>query len=127
VREPNDDAGTLASTIWRTHEGTINATTDYWDDPVDVYRIKLGKGQRIWLTLNGPAGAGTALGLWKPGTKTVIDLSPKAQRFRVAQSAHTGSVQKISAFRARAGGWYYVEVQMNSKAWGAYALQYRRG
>jgi stage II sporulation protein D len=126
VREPNDDAGALASTIWRSSEGTINATTDYWDDPVDVYRIKLTKGQRIWLVLNGPAGTGTTLGLWKPGTKTVVDLSPAAQRMRLAQSAHSGSVQKISAFRAKTSGSYYIEVQMTTKSWGAYSLQYRR-
>ena len=126
VREPNDDAGTLSSRIWRTSEGTINATTDFWDDPVDVYAIKLSKGQRIWLTLTVPPNATASLGLWKPGTKTVVDLSPAAQKKRVAQSTRTGSVQKISAYRARTGGLYYVEVETTTKSSGAYALQYRK-
>jgi SpoIID/LytB domain protein len=125
VREPNDDAG-VASRIWKRSEGTINATTDYWDDPVDVYGIKLTKGQRIWLTLTGPPSANANLGLWQPGTKTVVDLSPAAQKKRVAQSARSGSVQKISAFRAKTGGLYYVEVEMASKNAGPYSLQYRR-
>ncbi len=126
VREPNDDAGTLSSRIWRTSAGTINATTDYWDDPVDVYAIKLSKGQRLWLVLNGALGTNASLGLWKPGTKTVVDLSPAAQRKRVAQSIRTGSVQKISAYRARTGGLYYVAVETTTKSYGAYALQYRK-
>jgi hypothetical protein len=126
VREPNDDAGKLSSTIWKAQEGTVTATTDYWEDPVDVYRIKLDKGQRIWLVLNGPPNASARLGLWRPGTKTVVDLSPAAQKKRVAQSARSGAVQKISAFKASAGGWYYVQVHMTSKNAGAYSLQYRR-
>jgi hypothetical protein len=127
VREPNDDAGKLASTVWKSPEGTISATTDYWDDPVDVYRIKLAKGKRIWLTLYGPQGANPSLGLWRPGTKTVVDLSPQAQKKRLAQSTRSGSTQKISAFLAKTGGWYYVAVQMRSKDAGAYSLVYRRG
>jgi hypothetical protein len=126
VREPNDDAGTLSSTIWRALQGTINGTLDYWDDPVDVYRLKLHKGQRVWLVLDGPNGTNTALGLWQPGTKTVVDLSPAAQRKRVAQSERSGSVQKIAAFKARVGGWYFIEVQMTGRSSGPYSLQYRR-
>jgi len=126
VREPNDEAGKLASTIWRSAEGTINATTDYWDDPDDVYRVKLAKGQRISLVLSGPQNMNASLGLWRPGTKTVTDLSPAAQRKRVAQSTRSGSVQRISGYRAQTGGWYYVTVQMRSKNAAAYSLQYRR-
>ena len=126
VREPNDDAGTLSSTIWKNSQGTINATMDYWEDPVDVYRIKLAKGQRISLVLTGPQNTNASLGLWRPGTATVVDLSPAAQKKRVAQSARSGSVQRISAYTARAGGWYYVAVQMKSKNAGVYSLQYRR-
>ena len=127
IREPNDDAGKLASTVWKSREGTINATTDYWDDPDDVYRIKLTKGQEISLVLNGPQGANPTLGLWRPGTKSVVDLSPAAQKKRLAQSARSGSTQKITAFQARTGGWYYVSVQMRTKDAGAYSLQFRRG
>jgi hypothetical protein len=126
VREPNDDAGKLASPIWHSTQGTIKATTDYWDDPVDVYRIKLAKGQRVWLVLNGPPDTSPRLVLWQPGTQTVVDLSPSAQKKRVAQSARSGSVQKISGFTAKTGGWYYVEVQMTSKNGGPYSLTYRR-
>jgi len=127
VREPNDDAGSLASRVWKSSEGTINATTDYWNDPVDVYAIKMSKGQRISLVLAGPTGTSSNLGLWRPGTKTVVDLSPSAQKKRVAQSAHSGSIQKISAYRAKTAGLYYIEVHMTTRNSGAYSLQYKRG
>lgn len=126
VREPNDDAGGLASTLWNRDGGTISATLDYWDDPVDVYRIRLRKRQRLSLRLNGPAGTNPDLALWGPRTKTVLNLSPRAQRKRVAQSHRAGSNERISRYRAKKGGWYYIEVKMSSKTYGAYQLAYAR-
>jgi len=126
VREPNDDAGELASRLWKGSAGTINGTEDYYDDPVDVYEIKLHKGQRLSLDLTGAPTTTSELGLWRPGTATVVDLSPAAQKMRVAQSAHAGSSEKISGYKARSGGLYYVEVEMTSKTSGAYSLSYKR-
>jgi hypothetical protein len=45
---------------------------------------------------------------------------------RVAQSLRAGSVERIRGFRARAGGWYYVEVRVASKDYGPYSLAYSR-
>lgn len=126
TREPNDDAGTVSSTIWTRAGGTINATLDFWDDPIDVYRIRLRKDQFISLTLNGPQGADSNLSLWRPGTQTVVDLSPAGQKMRVAQSLHVGATERIRAFRARTGGKYYIEVRMSSKDYGPYVLEYSR-
>jgi subtilisin family serine protease len=126
VREPNDDAGPLASTLWNGAGGTINATFDVWDDPIDVYRIHLRKGQRLTLSLKGPAGTDSSLALWRPGTKTVLDLSPAAQKMRVAQSLRRGSTERISRYRAKIGGWYFIEARMVSKGYGAYTLTYVR-
>ena len=104
----------------------FNATTDYWNDPVDVYRIKLAKGQRISLVLNGPQGANSTLGA----------LASRDEDRRRPFSGGTEETArsvgplrpdgKISAFRARTGGWHYVSVQMTTKDSGAYSLQYRR-
>jgi len=126
VREPNDDAGPLSSTLWNGAGGTVSATLDFWEDPVDVYRIRLRKGNRVWITLTGGSGADTRLALWRPGTKTVVDLSPAAQKMRVAESRRPGSTERISGYRARTGGWYFIEVHMSSKSSGAYSLAYRR-
>ena len=126
-REPNDDAGReLANTVWTRGFGTINATIDFWEDQVDVYRIHLRKAQRLTVNLNGPQGSDANLALWKPGTHTVQDLSPSTRRMRVAQSSRAGSAERITAYRAATGGWYYVEVRMASKSWGPYQLTYNR-
>ena len=53
--EANDEAVTAAS-IWGRKGQRINATIDYWDDPVDVYRVKLRRGQRLVARLRGPSG-----------------------------------------------------------------------
>ena len=43
VREPNDDAGAQAAHgLGRT--ATVDATIDYWDDPIDVYRVYVPGG-----------------------------------------------------------------------------------
>ncbi len=126
TREPNDDAGTMSSTIWTRVGGTINATVDFWDDPVDVYRIRLRKDQLLSMTLNGPHSANSNLSLWRPGTQTVEDLSPAAQKMRVAQSLHAGSTERIRGYRAKTGGWYYIEVKISSKDYGPYTLAYSR-
>src|SRR5207247_2451269 len=81
--EPNDDAGSDAFTLWGT---TIRApaTLDYWDDPVDVYRVRVRARQRVKLSVRGPGRADTNLSLWKPGTRTVAGAAPSVLRSRVA-------------------------------------------
>src|SRR5919202_197536 len=71
--EPNDDAGPHAFTLWGA---TIRAaaTLDYWDDPVDVYRVRVKARQRVTLGVRGPGRADTDLSLWKPGTRTVAGV-----------------------------------------------------
>ena len=43
--EPNDDTGVEAATVY--HSMAATATLDWWDDPNDVYRIHLARGQRL--------------------------------------------------------------------------------
>ncbi len=69
--EPNDDAAMPGASAWPlTLPQTIHATLDYWDDPVDVYAVKLVKGETVFARLN-KAGVPNWLTLWRPGTKTV--------------------------------------------------------
>ena len=118
--EPNDDVGE-AYTIWgRTH--AITATLDYWDDRVDVYKVKLEKGQRFQTTARGHK-AKMRLFLWRPGTGSV--LHGNSRRLRVALSAGPGAVQHL-AYRAAQTGWYYVEVRVD-KSGGRYTLQLDKG
>jgi subtilisin family serine protease len=117
--ETNDDAGTQAHTLWGKKYG-LTATLDYWDDPVDVYRVALGPRERLTAKVNGGwAGAQVKLTLWKPGTRAV-EL-PSQAGLRAAQSASPGARQHVT-FTARSRGWYYVEVKVVTPGFGPYTL-----
>jgi subtilisin family serine protease len=117
--ETNDDAGTQAHTLWGK-QMKFNATIDYYDDPIDVYRIALSGRERITANVAaGWTGARVSLMLWKPGTKRIDEA--KAKTLRVAQSAMPGASQKVT-FTAPGRGWYYVEVKVASPGFGPYTL-----
>jgi hypothetical protein len=120
--EPNDDAGADAARL-SAKVTSVKATIDFWDDQIDVYRIYLRKGQRVLLTLNGPAGATSNLLLWRPGTKRVGDL--RTQHLRAAQSIGAGSSHRVG-YRVPKSGWHYVEVKLPSRGVGPYELTIRR-
>ena len=120
--EPNDDAGTHASTLPRALR-TLHATLDFWDDQIDVYRVKLKRGERVFLDLNGSKGMTINLLLWRPGTKRVGGL--RGQEMRVAQSVRPGPSQHLS-YRIRRGGAYFVEAKLITRSFGAYTLRVRR-
>jgi subtilisin family serine protease len=122
--EANDDAGTLARELFGRHK-TLVATIDYWDDDVDVYRIKIRAGQKIVARLVGPAGTDTNLVLWKPGTQRVEGLSAQLQSKRATQSVGAGPDEHLT-YRARSGGWYYLEVKLATPGYGPYTLRYRK-
>jgi thermitase len=117
--EPNDDVA-QAHKLWgRTP--AVAATIGYWDDPVDIYRVKLDRGQRVQAHMAAQWNrAAVAVTLWRPGTKTVF----KGQRakWRVAQSAHAGRTETL-AYRARQAGWYYVELKVARPGAGRYSLR----
>ncbi len=120
--EPNDDAGSQATTLGASTKKLV-ATLDYWDDQIDVYRIRLAAGQGLRLRVDGPPPTHTELLLWKPGTVHVNDL--RTQRLRVAQSIKPGATQRIT-YRVRKTGWYYVELKLASRGFGQYTLSIAR-
>ena len=107
--EPNDDAGSFSHAI-PPLPVTISATLDYWDDQLDVYRIVLKKGQRLYARLTPKQVAATRLALWRPGTKHVEGLDADIGG-RLAQSTRAG-VQERLAFTARVSGTYYLEAKL---------------
>ena len=119
--EPNDDAGFHAANLPRTRP--LRATVDFWDDQIDVYRLRLKTGQRVRLDLEGPKGTAMNLLLWRPGTKRVSDL--RGQSMRIAQSTRPGPSQRIG-YRAARPGTYYVEVKLASRGFGSYTLDVTR-
>ena len=117
--ESNDDAGPWAHALWGTRQ-TVDATLDFWDDHVDVYRLKIHKGQRFFARLTLPKRVDVSLRLWKPGTKSVESLhSP--QSFRAAQSLRVGLQERL-AYRAPESGWYYLEARLGSPGSSPYRL-----
>jgi hypothetical protein len=122
--EANDRPSSAAS-IWGRKGQRIKPTIDYWDDPVDVYKIRIRRGQKLVARLRGPAGVNSNLFLWKPGT-TSIGGSAVNQRFLAAQSKSPGSLDKIR-LRVKQGGWYYLVVKISTPGSGRYVLKYRKG
>jgi subtilisin family serine protease len=117
--ETNDDAGTQAFTLWGK-DRKVTATIDYYDDPVDVYRVALSGRERLTAKLAGAwPGANVNLVLWKPGTKRLDDAGSRT--LRAAQAVAPGANQHI-AFTAPGRGWYYVEVKVSKPGFGPYTL-----
>jgi stage II sporulation protein D len=119
--EPNDDAGVQAARLWGSTT-VVHATVSYWDDPVDVYSIRVAPGQSITATVRGPAAVKLKLTLWKPGTRHVTGTSASLRTQRAVESLHSGPQQAVR-YHATAGGWYDVEVQPTARHAGAYTLR----
>jgi subtilisin family serine protease len=106
--EPNDDAGVWSHALPPLPR-TIGATLDFWDDNVDVYRVHLSKGQRVYARLTPGAKARVELALWPPGTQRLETLD--ATSSRVARSRRVAGQARL-AYRARATGIYYLEAKL---------------
>jgi len=116
--EPNDDAGDRAYTLWGSPR-TAEATLDYYEDPTDVYKIRLRAGERAQFKLRGPEGMDVNLILWRPGAESIEEFPPRGL---VAKVANKPGARELLRFKAEEGGWYYLEVKLSQGAGGAYRL-----
>jgi subtilisin family serine protease len=121
--ETNDEAGTQA---WRLNGSArkISATIDFWDDQIDVYKVYLRSGQRLYSSTTGPAHTDMSLQLWRPGTSRVDGFAAQLSR-RVAQSVIPGSSTRLASTAAFTG-WYYLEVKVSTPGFGPYTLSYTK-
>ena len=111
--EPNDDAGPWAHALPPLPR-TIDASLDYWDDNIDVYRVHLSGDSASSRALTPERGRVRFAGLWAPGTerrRRPLDARRAAAR-RVAERA---AAQVRLAFRAPTGGIYYLEAKLVSQ------------
>ena len=108
--EPNDDAGPWAHALPPLPR-TIEASLDFWDDNVDVYRVRLAEGQKLYARLTPETNAAVHLALWAPGTRRVDPLDP--HNVRLTRSTSNG-LQARLAYRARVSGTYYLEAKLVS-------------
>jgi subtilisin family serine protease len=109
--EPNDDAGPWAHTL-TSRQHSIDASLDYWDDNLDVYRVRLAPGQRLYARLSPATDAKVRLQLWAPGTERVDSLDVRA--LRLADSHQAGRQARLS-YRARVRGVYYLSAKVVSR------------
>jgi subtilisin family serine protease len=125
--EPNDEAGDRAASLGKRKPVLrLQATLDYWDDPVDVYRMWLRRGQRISAFLNGQGEIDADLALWQPGTRALQRRFPGARTRPVRRGIGFGFTKRLRPYRAASTGWYYLEVKQSAAGSGPYALTLRR-
>ena len=105
-----------AQKVWGKRPA-FNATLDFWDDPRDVYRVRLARGER--LDVRVAAGWPNAfVGL------TLLSLQGR-QPDAVARTARPGRTQRLS-YRAPHTGWYAVKLRIARHGGGRYALHLRK-
>jgi subtilisin family serine protease len=110
--EPNDSVS-QARKLWGRRPSLV-ATLDSWDDPRDVYRVKLLRGQRLHVRFEAR---------WPNASVALTLLGTKSQHARaLARAARPGSTQRLS-YRAPRGGWYDIELRIERQGQGAYALR----
>ena len=105
--EPNDDAGPSAHAFGVAR--TISASIDFWDDPIDVYSIRLEQGRELYARLSSSTDSAVSLVLWKPGTQHVVGVNARMEDQAAAATSAGG--QKRLAFSVPQTGTYYLEVR----------------
>ncbi len=120
--EPNDDIR-LGKKL-RKRSVRVRATVDYWDDPNDVYRIKLRRGQRVRIVARAGIDVDISLALWKPGLRSLGNASASA---RVRRSVHPAGFPERLAYRAAKAGWYSLQVFATKPGSGSYSLRVKKG
>jgi subtilisin family serine protease len=115
--EPNDDTGSHAAVVNRKRN--IRATLDWWDDPTDIYRVYLRRGQRMSVIVTS-AKVDPSLILWKPGLRR---LAGARSDLRARRSIHAPGVPERISYRAFRNGWYYVQVKLARPAIGPYRIR----
>jgi subtilisin family serine protease len=116
--EPNDDAGSHAAIVSRTQ--TLSATLDSWDDPNDVYRVYLRRGQGLSAVVRAGKQIDPSLVLWKPRLGRLADARSD---LRARRSIHGPGVPERVVYRAHRSGWYYLQVKLAKPGFGPYRLK----
>lgn len=116
--EPNDDAGLHAALVDRTL--STRATLDWWDDPTDVYRVYLPRGQGISAVVRAGSKLDVSVILWKPGLDRLADARSD---LRARRSIHAPGVPERIAYRSHRSGWYYLQVKLAKPGFGPYRLR----
>jgi subtilisin family serine protease len=119
--EPNDDSGARSFRI-RKATRVVNASLDYWDDPNDVYAVRLRRGGRLVATLSR-ATANFDLVLWRPGTRRIT----QRRTLQIAAESRSPGGFEVVRFgiqrRVRRAGIYYLQVTAADPGAAGYTLR----
>lgn len=121
--EPNDDVA-HAYPLWGLPR-TVTAALDFWDDPLDVYSVRMQAGQALQATLDGPPGVQTELALWAARTTSLDTAGPAAAGYLLDSSARLTATQQVVAVVPK-DGFYLVAVRAARPGSGAYRLTVSR-
>jgi subtilisin family serine protease len=117
--EPNDDVGFVAAPMHGRKLRT-RAAIDSWDDPDDVYRIKLRRGHWVSVLVRAGADIDVSLALWKP---SLHSLASAHDALRARRSVHPPGAPERLRYRARKSGWYFLQVKLARPGSGSYRLR----
>jgi hypothetical protein len=109
--EINDDVSMVDGQGLKEAEGdaVTQARVDRWDDPSDVYPVRLRRGDHVQVSLTYRRGL-LHLYVWKPGTVTVLTHDKAIRNRRIlSRSTRPGRSQAL-AFEAPITGRYFVHV-----------------
>ena len=120
--EPNDDAGTRSYRLRANPVGLRGASLDYWNDPNDVYAVRLRRGGRLAVTLKGKASANVDLFVWKPGTRRVTARATAMVAARSTKQS-ADALDFVRLRRVPRAGIYYIQVSMTEPGSGPYVLR----
>jgi hypothetical protein len=115
--EPNNNLS-QAYPLWGQNR-TLSATVDRYENPLDVYRTQLARGQRLVArTATTAPHQSVDLILLPPDTNS---RQPQRPSPPVTQSVGTSRVHRLQ-YRAKTSGWYYLEIRANPPRDGAFSL-----
>ena len=121
--EPNDGA-LNPYPLWGLPR-RVAATIDFWDDPVDTYRIKLRRGQALIAALDGPPNVQTELSFWHAATPSFDTAPSGAARYLVSLASGLADSQRLVAV-APTDGLYLLAVRAAKPGSGSYTLRVSR-
>ena len=126
VEEINDTIasvqGFLKNALEPPSNDAVTAWIDRFDDPVDIYPVRLRAGQTTRVTVTYRRGL-IGLWLWAPGTRSTPRSPAKAGTpGLLATAARAGARRQTIVFRPKRSGIHYVQVRALRGTPGSYRL-----
>ena len=100
----------IAPRLWGSAT-VVRATVDYWDDPVDVYAVRVRAGERLSVAAPRPGAQGPPARALEAGNRARRrQVGPAHVASAVPVPLRAGPYQSLG-YRAPVSGWYDVEVR----------------